>query len=296
MITSMTAFANRTGTSDTATWTWEMRGVNARGLDLRLRVPDGIDALEPKLRTALTGALHRGNVNLVLRVSHDAGQRTMQVDQDQLDVILKALDQVQDRAFEMGVTLAQPNAAHVLSQRGVMVAGQAENNASDLGPVLMADFVPLLEDFVAMRAAEGKALEGVIAGQLDQIADLIDKAATAAEARKPEVAENLRAAMAKVLDGTAEVDEDRIAQELAILAVKSDVTEEIDRLRAHVDAARDLLASDQPSGRKLDFLAQEFNREANTLCSKAGAVALTTIGLDLKAVIDQMREQIQNVE
>ena len=147
-----------------------------------------------------------------------------------------------------------------------------------------------------MRAHEGAALEKVIADQLDQIAKLTDAAAIAAEARAPQVKENLTAALRRVIEDVGEVEEARIAQELAVLAVKSDVTEEIDRLRAHVAAARALLAEDKPAGRKLDFLAQEFNREANTLCAKAQAAALTAIGLDLKAVIDQMREQIQNVE
>lgn len=297
MINSMTAFANRTGAADGASWTWEMRGVNARGLDLRLRVPDGLDGVEASLRAALGKALHRGNVNLVLRLTQQGGSHQMEVDAAQLDMVLDALDRVQERAFEKGVTLAQPNAADVLAQRGVMVAAAApDSDTSDLAAALMADFAPLLADFTAMRASEGRVLSKVITGQVDQIDGLVGQAADAAEARKPDVTANLRRAMEKVLDGVAEVDEDRIAQELALLAVKSDVTEEIDRLRAHVAAARELLGSPKPVGRKLDFLAQEFNREANTLCSKAGATALTAIGLELKAVIDQMREQIQNVE
>ncbi len=296
MINSMTAFANRSGSSGSASWTWEMRGVNARGLDLRLRVPDGVDGLEISLRAAMAKALHRGNVNLVLRLTREDGTRKMDVDAAQLDMVLRALDQVQDRAFEMGVTLAQPTAADVLAQRGVMVATTVETDQDDLAAVLVADFAPLLADFTAMRAAEGRALGTVIAAQIDQIDALVAKAALAADARKPQVAENLRRAMQKVVDGITEIDEDRIAQELAMLATKSDVTEEIDRLQAHVAAARDLLMSDKPVGRKLDFLAQEFNREANTLCSKANAAELTAAGLDLKSVIDQMREQIQNVE
>lgn len=296
MITSMTAFANRTGTADTVSWTWEMRGVNARGLDLRLRVPDGVDGLEAALRTTLGKALHRGNINLVLRISREDGARTQTVDPEQLDAVLQALDLVQERAFEIGVTLAQPNAADVLGQRGVMVSVQQNLETPNLAAMLIADFAPLLADFTAMRAAEGAALAQVITTQIDDIEALVAKAADTAEARKPEVAEALRSAMQKVLDGVTEVDEGRIAQELALLAVKSDVTEEIDRLRAHIAAARELLVSDKPNGRKLDFLSQEFNREANTLCSKAGAATLTAVGLDLKAVVDQMREQIQNVE
>ena len=160
----------------------------------------------------------------------------------------------------------------------------------------MADLPGLLADFQAMRASEGAALQGVIAGQLDQIAGLVAQAATEAAARRDAQATALREAMARVLANAEGVDEARLAQELALLAVRNDVTEEIDRLTAHVAAARALLADGGQVGRKFDFLVQEFMREANTLCSKAQSLALTRIGLDLKTLIDQMREQVQNVE
>lgn len=296
MIHSMTAFASRSGALGPVSWNWEMRGVNARGLDLRLRLPDGIDGLEQKLRAALTEALARGNVTVNLRLTREESAQPLVVDEAQLDRVLMALDQIQERAFAKGVTLGQPTAADVLGQRGVLVANRADDDSEALANALAADIAPLLSDFVAMRASEGQALSGVIASQLDEIARLTDQAAEAAAARAPQVKEALRVSMRRVLEDVTEVDEARLAQELAVLAVKSDVTEEIDRLRAHVAAARVLLEERKPAGRKLDFLAQEFNREANTLCSKAQASALTTIGLDLKAVIDQMREQIQNVE
>ena len=296
MIHSMTAFASRSGALGPVSWNWEMRGVNARGLDLRLRLPDGIDGLEPKLRAALTEALARGNVTVNLRLTREESAQPLVVDEAQLDRVLMALDQIQERAFAKGVTLGQPTAADVLGQRGVLVANRADDDSEALASALAADIAPILADFVAMRASEGQALSGVIASQLDEIARLTDQAAEAAAARAPQVKEALLVSMRRVLEDVTEVDEARLAQELAVLAVKSDVTEEIDRLRAHVAAARVLLEERKPAGRKLDFLAQEFNREANTLCSKAQASALTTIGLDLKAVIDQMREQIQNVE
>ena len=273
-----------------------MRGVNARGLDIRLRMPDGIEGLEPAVRGALGKALARGNVTVNLRLNREDAAGALAVDEGYLDEVLKALDLVQERAFAMGVTLGQPTAADVLTQRGVLIAAKADDNSAAIAAALIADVAPLVADFVKMRAHEGAALEKVIADQLDQIAKLTDAAAIAAEARAPQVKENLTAALRRVIDDVGEVEEARIAQELAVLAVKSDVTEEIDRLRAHVAAASALLAEDKPAGRKLDFLAQEFNREANTLCAKAQAAALTAIGLDLKAVIDQMREQIQNVE
>lgn len=273
-----------------------MRGVNARGLDLRFRLPDGIEGLEPALRSALTQTLARGNVTVNLRLTREDAAGAITVDAAQLDSVLRALDLVQERAFAMGVTLGQPTAADVLSQRGVLVTTAREDESAALAEALIADVAPLVADFVAMRATEGRALEQIVADQLDQIATLTEAAAQAAQARAPQVRENLTLALQRVLETTAEVDESRIAQELAVLAVKSDVTEEIDRLKAHVSAARALLENDKPAGRKLDFLTQEFNREANTLCAKAQAAPLTAIGLDLKAVIDQMREQIQNVE
>lgn len=296
MIHSMTAFASQTGTLGPVSWNWDMRGVNARGLDLRLRLPDGLEPVERALRAALTQALGRGNVTVNLRLQRDEAQAALAIDEAQLDRVLKALDTVQERAFAMGVTLGQPTAADVLAQRGVVVAGKAEDDNADLIKALTADIAPLVSAFVQMRAGEGEALQSVIAEQLDRIATLTTAAASAAADRAPVVRANLTAALQRVLEDIETVEEARIAQELALLAVKSDVTEEIDRLQAHVAAARDLLAQSGPVGRKFDFLSQEFNREANTLCAKAQSAPLTGIGLDLKAVIDQMREQIQNVE
>ncbi len=297
MIQSMTAFASRTGTHGPECWAWEMRGVNARGLDLRLRLPEGIDGLEVAVRAMLNARLGRGNVSVTLRMTRQEAAQAVVLDERQLDRVLAALGQVQDRALEMGVTLGQPTVADVLSQRGVIAPGNAAAAPDDgLAKALIRGLEHLIDDFVVMRRAEGSALHAVIATQLDTIDRLTDAAAEAAAARAPAARAALRAALQRVMDDVTEADETRIAQELALLSVKADITEEIDRLRAHVIAARDLLDDAQPSGRRLDFLAQEFNREANTLCAKAGSAALTRIGLDLKATIDQMREQIQNVE
>ena len=296
MTHSMTAFASRTGSLGGLSWNWELRGVNARGLDLRMRLPDGIEGLEPTLRAALNQSLARGNVTVNLRLNREDDVGNLAVDQTQLDSVLSALDQVQERAFAMGVTLGQPTAADVLAQRGVLIAAKQDDQADALAAALTADVAPLVAAFVQMRAAEGAELSKVIARQLDQIATLTQAAANGATARAPQARENLTAALRRVLQDVGDMDEGRIAQELAVLAVKSDVTEEIDRLGAHVAAARALLTGDAPAGRKLDFLAQEFNREANTMCAKSQYAPLTAIGLDLKAAIDQMREQIQNVE
>jgi uncharacterized protein (TIGR00255 family) len=195
-----------------------------------------------------------------------------------------------------GVTLAQATAADVLAVRGVLDMSSADEDTAPVRAAILADLPALLADFNAMRAAEGAALNGVIAAQLDRIETLTRAAKAEAEARRDATAAALRDALAKVIANTDGMDEARLTQELALIAVKNDVTEELDRLTAHVAAARDLLAEPGPIGRKFDFLMQEFMREANTLCSKAQALALTRIGLDLKTVIDQMREQVQNVE
>ncbi len=297
MIQSMTAFASRTGAFGPMSWVWDVRGVNARGLDLRLRLPDTVPGLEQAVRTALSARIARGNVTLNLRLGRDEAQGALNLDLDQLDRVLAALDLVQDRAMAKGNTLAQPTAADVLAQRGVVVAeAAADVDIDGLVQAVQSDFAELLNEFVAMRLSEGAALTRVLSDHLDQIAALTDAAAEAAEARRDEARATLTAALRRVAEDVPDMDEGRVAQELALLAVKSDVTEELDRLRAHVAAARELLDDDKPAGRKFDFLAQEFNREANTLCSKAGSQRLTAIGLDLKAVIDQMREQVQNVE
>ncbi|NBR52767.1 MAG: YicC family protein [Rhodobacteraceae bacterium] len=288
MIQSMTAFASRTGAMNSASWAWEMRGVNARGLDLRLRIADGLDGLEQAVRAALTARFSRGNISLTLRLQRDDSAGALILDADQLDRVLAALDQIQERAFEKGVTLAQATSADVLQQKGVVVQGRTDDDTEALVAALITDLGPLLDDFAAMRRNEGGALRSVLLEHLDQIAELTDAAAVAAEARLEETRANMAAALRRVLDEAVEAEPARIAQELAIIAVKQDVTEEINRLKVHIGAAKALLDDPKPAGRKLDFLAQEFNREANTLCS--------AIGLDLKAVIDQMREQIQNVE
>ena len=297
MLQSMTAYASRTGAGAGLSWTWELRGVNARGLDLRLRLPDSVPGLEPAARAAVQGAVTRGAVTLGLRLTREAGEGTLALDAGALDRVLAALEAVQARACDLGVTLAQPTAADVLAMRGVIQ--QTGDETADCAAVLALltdDLAPLVTDFTAMRRHEGAALAQVIGAQLDQIAALVAEAADAAAARVPKQAQGLAAALERLRVETPEIAPARLAQELALIAVRQDITEEIDRLGGHVAAARAMLAEGGPVGRKLDFLAQEFNREANTLCSKAQDPALTAVGLALKTVIDQMREQVQNLE
>lgn len=297
MTVSMTGFAARRGAGAGFGWSWDIRSVNGKGLDLRLRVPDWVDGLELALRAELQKALARGNVSLSLRLSRDAGEaQALRVNDAILSGVLAALARAEEMAMASGVTLAQATAADVLAMRGVLETGAVEEDTTPLRGAILADLPGLLADFHAMRAAEGTALAGVIAGQLDRIEALVAAARTQAEARRDRAGEMLRTAMTRLLDNADGLDEARVAQELALLAVKQDVTEETDRLTAHVAAARALLAEPAPVGRKFDFLMQEFLREANTLLSKSQDLALTRTGLDLKTVIDQMREQVQNLE
>jgi len=295
VIRSMTAFATQQGNADGDSWTWEVRSVNGRGLDVKLRLPDGTPGLEAAVRGGVGDYLTRGNVSIGLRLNRAQADGAVQIDSARMDTILEALDSVQERAFDKGVTLGQPTAADVLAQRGVLVAAPMADNVDLLDP-LSADFHAAMTALKTMREAEGAALADVLADQVDQIAGLTAQAVTAAKERTGAVRTQMNVALARVMDGAPNADPDRVAQELALIAVKADITEEIDRLGAHVTAARDLMEEGGPIGRKLDFLMQEFNREANTLCSKAQDVALTQIGLAMKAVIDQMREQVQNVE
>ncbi len=297
MTVSMTGFAARRGAGAGFGWSWDIRSVNGKGLELRLRVPDWVDGLEVALRAELQKAMGRGNVSLSLKLSREAGEGpALRVNEEVLAGVLAALARAEDVAMASGLTLAQATAADVLAMRGVLETGAAEEDTGPLRAAILADLPALLTDFNAMRAAEGAALAGVIGGQLDRIAALVAEAKGQAEARKAKGADTLRASLARLLDNAEGLDETRIAQELALLAVKQDVTEEIDRLTAHIDASRALLADKAPVGRKFDFLMQEFLREANTLLSKSQDLALTRTGLDLKTVIDQMREQVQNVE
>ncbi|WP_296764154.1 YicC/YloC family endoribonuclease [Sediminimonas sp.] len=296
MIKSMTGFAAARNGGAGASWSWELRSVNAKGLDLRIRVPDWIEGLEAKLRARLTGALSRGSVTLNLRLVREEAGGELALNHAALAAVLDAMAEVEARATSRGLSLAPATAADIVAQRGVLEARSADTDTAALLGTLMADFEPLFAAFLHMRAEEGRALHGVLSRQLDTIAALVDEATAAAQVRSGEQREAMAAALARVIDNTEAADEARVAQELALIAVKSDITEELDRLRAHVDAARALLDADAAVGRKLDFLCQEFNREANTLCAKAQSSALTRIGLELKTVVDQVREQVQNVE
>jgi uncharacterized protein (TIGR00255 family) len=296
-LTSMTGFADLAGAAGGAAWVWEARSVNGRGFDLRLRLPDGLESLEPPLRAAAGQALSRGSVTVTLRFAKAGAAALPRLNPDALAAAVAASRAAAEAAAGGGLDLAPISAADLLAMPGVFdTAALAPAEDPEVRAALAAEIEPLIAALARARAAEGAALATVLAGQLDRAAALAAQARETAEARAGRAGALLRTRLDAVLAATAAVDEARLAQELALVAVRADVTEELDRLAAHLTAARRLLATPGPVGRKLDFLMQEFNREANTLCSKAGSAELTGTGLELKAVIDQMREQVQNVE
>ncbi|WP_404384961.1 YicC/YloC family endoribonuclease [Caenispirillum salinarum] len=302
-IASMTGFARAEGADPTRSGTtciWEVRSVNGKGLETRWRIPPGYDGLEIAVREAVAKRLKRGNVSVTLTVSGADEQPSYRVNEALLDQIMDAARRWQIKTGDVaGVQM--PRLDGLLALKGVLEQVGEEEPDAQAREARDAALIAVLDDALVKlaqaRADEGARMETVLVGHLDTIADLVEQAAGTAALRPEAVKARLREQVAALVDAQTQVSEDRLAQELALLAVKGDVREELDRLRAHIAQARELIAADKgPVGRRLDFLCQEFNREANTLCSKAQDVALTRIGLELKAVIDQFREQVQNIE
>ena len=292
---SMTGFGEAAGEVGGTAWRWELKSVNARGLDLRFRVPGGFDSVERAVRPLAQKRLTRGSVSAGLAVRGAGGGARARLDHDALTEAMIALDTVRDRLRDDGYEQGPVSPATVLALPDVMVRQEAEGpDMAALMPELVAGFGAALEALVAERAAEGSRLARVVGEQVDRIAALTRDAEACAGEAVAVLRERLDAQVAELAGGG--VAPERLEQEVALLATKADVREEIDRLDAHVEAARALLAEGGAVGRRLDFLTQEFNREANTLCSKSPVDRLTRIGLDLKAVIDQLREQAANIE
>ena len=294
---SMTGFASASTEEAGYSWSWDLRSVNARGLDIKIRMPDWLDGLEDALRKALKASVARGNVTVSLKIARREEVGQMSINPDGLATALGQLAAISAEAEARGLRVAAVQPTDIASMRGVLEQRvMSEEDTAPLLAALMDQVQPLVDQFQSSRAHEGAALAGILSQQIDELSRLVTAADALADARQEAQINGLQNALSRVMDNTDGADPDRVAQELAMIAVKTDVREEIDRLKAHIEAAKQHLTSDQPVGRKLDFLMQEFNREANTLCSKAQFKELTAIGLDLKHVIDQMREQVQNVE
>lgn len=289
-IASMTGFARAAGTAGAVQWAWEVRSVNGRGLDVRVRVPTGFEAAGETARTALQKTLSRGQIQLSLTMTRGEGAPKVRIN----EVLLASLAQAVARVPRPeGVAPATMDG--LLGIRGVVEAEEEASSDTDtLNRDLTEGVVRLVADLVEARRAEGRQLEEVVSGQVARIAALT-QAAEDEPSRHVDAVRARLTATVEALSNTG-LDPERLHQEAVLLAAKADVREELDRLRAHGAAARDLLAAGGPIGRRLDFLAQEFGREANTLCAKAGEIGLSRIGLDLKAVVEQFREQVQNIE
>ncbi len=295
ILASMTGFARAQGEVGAVSWIWELRSVNGRGLDVKLRLANGLDALELPLRDLATKQLKRGNVSGTLTLKREAAAG--------LTTDLVALERVKNLAIDLADNIPgalPPRAELLLGLPGVMRSVSAQDDTAEeqeaLQAAVRAGFAAALEGLVQARAQEGARLGGVVAAHLAEI-EALHAAAVLEAATQPALHKaRLLAQLADILGSTPSLPEEKIAQEIALLATKSDVREELDRLSAHIAAARALLGEAVGVGRKLDFLMQEFNREANTLCSKSASLPLTSIGLSLKAAIEQLREQVQNIE
>ncbi len=287
----MTGFARREGGVDGLSWVWEARSVNGKSLDLRLRTPTGFERLEAAARVELAKRFRRGNVTLNLSLGRVETASQLRINREVLDQLIALVRELNGPTAPIQVDT-------LLGIRGVVEAG--DGNTAELNSAVEAEaakaIVPLLDDLLATRLEEGERLRGVLASQVDHIAQLVGQARGSAATQPEALRARLKAQLDLLLESRPPLAEDRLAQEVALLVGRCDVREELDRLDAHIGQARGLLADGAGVGRRLDFLCQEFNREANTLCSKAADVALTRIGLDLKAVIEQFREQIQNIE
>jgi uncharacterized protein (TIGR00255 family) len=293
-LSSMTGFACGQGGAGSYAWAWELKSVNSKGLDLKLRLPPGWEAVEPGVRARASEVLSRGSVFANLTVSREGTAPVARINESALNAVLAAL-----KGLEGKVAGAPPSLDGILALKGVMEVSEAEESESERSAAeaaVVAGFGEALKGLAEMRRTEGQALGKILSARLSEIGALAARA-EAAPGRKPEaIKARLAEQVATLLEASQRFDADRLHQEAIMLATKIDIREELDRLAAHVAQAKKLIADGGPIGRKLDFLSQELNRESNTLCSKANDLELTNIGLELKAVVEQFREQVQNLE
>lgn len=291
---SMTGFARASVSTESATIVWETRSVNGRNLDLRFRSNIAIDAIEYELKKKAGDIFSRGNINCLLNVSFSAGSSHPRINQDYLDWALKFSNEL-----EQAYGIQKPTIDGLLGIKGIVEYGTPENETienTDLKLAIIKGFDVALHDLTFAREKEGATLNKILSGQIDTIETLVSGARNDPSRSREAIKERLKTQVSALLDSSDKLDDQRLEMEAVLLVTKVDIQEELDRLDGHIEAARYLLGLNEPVGRRLDFLAQEFNRETNTLCSKAHTASLSAAGLSLKAVIDQFREQIQNVE
>ena len=287
----MTGFAAVDGSHGEASWTWSLKSVNGKSLDVRWRMPGRMDSLEASLKKLLQAQVSRGSVSASLQLDLPGRRPEVTVDEDALDRLAQLVRRRDGTAPDTAALLGLPG---VLETRSATLSDEEQDALND---AVLKSFGDAAEALRMARLGEGAQLHAILSGLVDQIEALVAQAEPETGAVAQAMAERLTALASDLAAkaGTT-LPEDRLAQEAAVLATKADVREELDRLRAHIESARGLLNAGEPVGRKLDFLAQEFMREANTLCSKAGSMNLTNTGLALKSVVDQFKEQVANVE
>jgi uncharacterized protein (TIGR00255 family) len=293
-LSSMTGFARGHGRSGGYAWAWEIKSVNAKGLDLRLRLPPGWDAVEPPVRSKAGEALARGTVYATLSVERHGKSPVVRLNEDVLSAVLGTVKSLAGR-----VDADRPRLDGILAIKGVIEVVDAEEGDDERRAVeadVVSGFGAVLTKLVENRWREGNALGRILSGRLDEIGVLIDRAEVAAARRPDAVKQRIADQVAALLEASDRFDPDRLHQEAVLIAAKADVREELDRLAAHVEQAQMTVMKGGAVGRRLDFLSQEFNRETNTLCAKANDLELTNIGLELKGVVEQFREQVQNLE
>jgi uncharacterized protein (TIGR00255 family) len=293
-LSSMTGFARGHGVSGTYSWAWELKSVNAKGLDLRLRLPVGWDAVEAPLRSSAAQVLVRGTVYGTLAVERQGVAPVVRVNEPVLAAVLATIKNLAGR-----VQAAEPRLDGILTLKGVIEIldqDEREDERRAAEAAVVAGFQATVADLVGMRRREGEALGQVLTQRANEIAALAARAETAPGRRPEAIKARIAEQVAMLLDASQRFDPDRLHQEAILVAAKADIREELDRLASHVAQVGRLIADGGAIGRRLDFLAQELNREANTLCSKSNDVELTNIGLELKSVVEQFREQVQNLE
>jgi uncharacterized protein (TIGR00255 family) len=293
-LSSMTGFARSHGASGPYAFEWELKSVNAKGFDLRLRLPPGWDELEAIARKRAAALLARGTVYANLNVRRANALAAVRINEEVLGSVLKAASQLAGK-----IDAVAPSIDGLLGIKGVIEVVEPESDEEEDKAAMAAAaaaFDKALADLVAMRQREGVALGQILSQRMDEV-EALAKQAEAAPGRKPEaIKARLAEQIAALLETSDRFDADRLNQEALLIAARADIREELDRIASHVAQARELIGKGGPIGRRLDFLAQEFHREANTCCSKSNDVELTNTGLEMKNVIEQFREQVQNLE